>query len=783
MRGIATTVGRAIAWLARAAALLVWLVYSFFKWLLAATIVAAVFLALFIVVANMLFGVPADVAFRALDPNSEACRAPEGWSLLAHYGNDEELAVQSEREVDWAMRLRCSIQTHAIPGYQPVDSNGAPNGPKRPLIYDLAFLEFQENGDPYLLCNEDEYEKGRCNGTAYEPGAADADAHRSQLQALLQRLSLSDKNYVVVFIHGWRNNADVGNGNVSDLRVYAAHAARFVADRCAWGDQRFCGMRVTAIFLGWRGARTDEGRIRRNFQPLANALCRTRPCFVDDVANSIASIAAIFTLFDRKPVSEAVAPAAITALQAVATQIHLQKAFRTDDLAPCESDVGVAKPPTCEGGSADASRPQARMIVFGHSLGGNLLATGLEDEVTKLVVRHKPATSVQNAQTGTADFVPAPLGNLVVLINPASEAAKWTEIQRAVWRRIAMSNLDMARLQDFEAGHAFFRDEQRPVVISATAARDWPPGGVRVTDCAELMRLAKSGNLNEDISGLLREYDAEAKRELRLIDYDWATYDLFPAFRFDFRPAASSLERFARRRPAATDAGKAPSFGRPRDPYPDLADLCTTGRTFGVAGWLAHRLGDALRVFPFMNTDIEQTHTIGQLDPPRASDDITSSRGFSGRPFGTTHELVGWDADAPAARRTVELAHGSGKKEVSLGYADVVGGDAGCPRATGWLSKARAAKRIKNSGSSAIRWDAADVAEGFRPALRFEHGFSPAHLPPITRANDPFWNLRALDNALAEHDGYLLSSFICAMQQLVLDDITDIPPVSPPSGP
>ena len=64
-----------------------------------------------------------------------------------------------------------------------------------------------------------------------------------------------------------------------------------------------------------------------------------------------------------------------------------------------------------------------------------------------------------------------------------------------------------------------------------------------------------------------------------------------------------------------------------------------------------------------------------------------------------------------------------------------------------------------------------------------EHGFYPAHLPPITRANDPFWNLRALDNALAEHDGYMLSSFICAMQQLVLDDVTDIPPLPRAPGP
>ena len=61
-----------------------------------------------------------------------------------------------------------------------------------------------------------------------------------------------------------------------------------------------------------------------------------------------------------------------------------------------------------------------------------------------------------------------------------------------------------------------------------------------------------------------------------------------------------------------------------------------------------------------------------------------------------------------------------------------------------------------------------------RPALRFTHGFKLAGLAAITRPTDPFWNLRALDNALAQHDGYMLTSFICAMQQLILDDPTEV---------
>lgn len=40
--------------------------------------------------------------------------------------------------------------------------------------------------------------------------------------------------------------------------------------------------------------------------------------------------------------------------------------------------------------------------------------------------------------------------------------------------------------------------------------------------------------------------------------------------------------------------------------------------------------------------------------------------------------------------------------------------------------------------------------------------------------------MRAFDTALARHDGFMLSSFICAMNQLVMDDITAFTPPAAP---
>jgi hypothetical protein len=703
--------------------------------------------ALVIILTNAFISVPYNVAFRALDPNSPACRSGEPWMVLAEVGNDEWRAIERKTDqgkpVDWEERLRCSIQTHAIPGYEPRE--GFEVGAAITLAYDLAFLEFQENGDPYVLCDEREYEGRQCDGD-FRPTPGGKELHRSQLDALLDRLSRNgDRNYVVVFVHGWRNTADIGNGNVADLRTYAAHAARNVVDRCIGGDARFCGMKVTAIYVGWRGARTDEARLTNWGSVAAKPFCGAKHCWVNSVFENWAAISAVFTLFDRKPVSETIAPSVISALRAVESGISLQDAFSQVDLAPCEFKPSGKDPLGCSTQGDNNSGPQSRMIVFGHSLGGNVLATGLRDTAVKEVDRHVPG-----------DFVPSPLGNLVVLINPASEAAKWTAIQRAVWNRIAMYNSDKGRDEDQKQGALFFRAEQRPVLVSVTSARDWPPDGIWPSDCADLLKLVGK-KLPEQDQAILQAFANEVRRRNMDVEYDWATYDAFPAFRFDFRPLASSLEQPSQVRPELRYAHTAKAI---------LLAGCASSPPASAGARITRGLSAVLRTFPFMNTDVEQTHTIGQLDPPRSVQSLTSNQGVSARPVGTTHQLVGW-----SSRGGGQDPSSANKMERTRGYVGARDQEDSCPQALHWLSQARDYQY--RHYDSLDQWDAADVERG-KPALHFQHGYYPAHLPPITHGYDPFWNMRVLDDALTAHDGYMLSSFICAMQQLVLDDITVI---------
>jgi hypothetical protein len=45
----------------------------------------------------------------------------------------------------------------------------------------------------------------------------------------------------------------------------------------------------------------------------------------------------------------------------------------------------------------------------------------------------------------------------------------------------------------------------------------------------------------------------------------------------------------------------------------------------------------------------------------------------------------------------------------------------------------------------------------------------------IITSNDPMWNIRAYDNVVALHDGYVSYPLICALNQLVMDDVASEP--------
>jgi hypothetical protein len=658
---------------------------------------------------------PKDRAYRDIDPNVTFCREglEKGWTILADQGRaragqlmqaddggwadptDDEAAVVA-RDASWGGRFSCALQHHVVPSAQPRG---------RPLDYYLGFLELKEDGEPYALVSADagsteiQIDAAMLQHAAENQmrqqhmAASQVNPMQSQLDVLERHLA-TGSNLVLVFIHGWRHDAHVGDSNVADLRLYAAHVARFIRQRCAV-DPSYCDMRVTAIYVGWRGARVDEPGLKNLFGETLGGL--------------VGTLSAGTTLFDRKPVSESVAPGAISALRGIEAV-----------LAPS--------------GALDGRHN--RMLVVGHSLGGNMLATGLKDDLIKMVRRHQPGT-----------LLPPVLGDLVVLVNPAAEATKWTAVQREVWTRTAFFTDASTPAEIVIRDNEFFPDRQKPVVVSITAALAFPAGGLRAGDCAwigldldDRFRAARA-RIRERLAATDTMFDSG-------VDYDWATHDLFPTFKFDFRPAAAYLDRLAAhfegRQPAGQDCQK------PRAP----------GLLAALETLPLRAMAVVLGTFPFQVTAAEESHTIGNLDPPRPAAGVLADALPSAAPFGTTHELQGHHASG------IEPHHP---------YATLADAPIDCPLSNRWLSRARAAQKQQYG----LFWDSDNlaaeepgVAGQGPPSAQFLHGLKLTGLAPITRANDPFWNMRAFDNALSRHDGYRLSSFICAVAQLVLDDTT-----------
>ena len=664
---------------------------------------------------NFVLPTSRDVAYRNLHPRSAPCQAElsDGWTMRptdqtktvavtddngwSDTTNDELRAAGSDKSA--VLKLRCALQKHIV--------RSATADRTKDLVYHLGFLEFKESGEPYPLVDVDAAghdvvpSQQLINPVTSAPGR---QLMISQLDVLKAQLS-QGSNYVIVFIHGWRHDASLGDPNVADLRHYAAHAVRFLRRRCEI-EQRYCDTKVTAIYVGWRGARVNEAALTRY-------LGKT-------IGGTIGSLATMATLFDRKPVSEQVAPGAISALRSLSAL-----------LAPTNID-----------GSPKPNAPLNKMIVFGHSLGGNMLATGLEDDLIKQVERHKPGT----------DMTPV-LGNLVVLINPASEAVKWTSVQRAVWKRIAFHYDDDTTSDDLVAGHRFFPLDQRPTMVAVTSALTFPPGGLRRSDC-EWQDLNFSDDNQQGARDDLRNKAArgvDAK-----VDYDWATQEMFPTFKWDARPLALLIQR----QEAVWDNEPVPGQSCKLPHY-----LSWWHRPLAR---VMHWASDLLLVLPFQTTDKEQSHTIGHLDPPRPAGGALIDYLTSAQPFGTTHELYGLSRNKP---------------ETHNPYTSLADADLRCEPSNNWLTRARRHPKVAPSGTY---WDSASLAPSTpgaigenAPAAQFLHGFRLGGTAAITRANDPYWNMRAYDNALARHDGYRLSSFICAMNQLVMDDITDAPAALP----
>ena len=278
------------------------------------------------------------------------------------YWQYSALEVQRQKNMTWLKRLK---RMFYIPNemmrrerslYSDHDGN-----------YVLAILEFDDQGWLY---------------------------EESQFQKLKAYLATHqhERHVVMVFIHGWRHNAEGFDDNLEHIRgLLKANAVSERYRPAADGPRKVLG-----VYLAWRG-RTVA------LPPLE-----------------------YLTFFSRK------AAAGRVALGAVREALARLKTFQ--DLGPTDQQT---------------NKPLTRLVVSGHSFGALILFSAVCEYLIETVVR------------GDMDVCPdakllSQFGDVVILINPAFEAARFQPLQDLV------SGIDWSG-----------KVGQRSIFIAITAANDW----------------------------------------------------------------------------------------------------------------------------------------------------------------------------------------------------------------------------------------------------------------------------------------------------------------------
>jgi len=309
-----------------------------------------------------------------------------------------------------------------------------------------------------------------------------------------------------------------------------------------------------------------------------------------------------------------------------------------------------------------------------------------------------------------------------------------------------------------KADAGFFAPNQPPVYLSITSAFSWPSAALTQ------LELKKLGGREE-----------ETDEMKSFAQYDSATHDAFPFFKGNFQPLSETLDRLAAWFPKSK-RGDATFFPDKSicGEWKIVADACqnATVRTLRFVAAVTRNV-------PFTKAVSDDTLTIGHMDPVRPPyDGYSSSAWQSPLPFGTTSELV--------VNNTI--GHPTLYNNAGSAYLSE------CAIVDGWLWRARRNPSLApfegwDSGYSHIRSgkvvpdkDTPNVTP-IRPRptdnghleIQFRQYLLKSGTESIITSNDPMWNIRAYDTTLAFHDGYVSYPLICALNQLVMDDVASEP--------
>ena len=193
---------------------------------------------------------------------------------------------------------------------------------------------------------------------------------RDQMEVVLEeyyKIAIREDVIVTVFVHGWHHSAAPGDSNVESFKRLLAQISH--TETFASQQEKRAKRKILGVYIGWRG---DSLEI-----PLLNHL----------------------TFWERKNTAQEIGLQGVTeVLLKLEEIVNVKAGFETSEPKPLKS----------------------RMVVIGHSFGGAVAYTALQQMLTDRFISSKPGKTFQGIAKG--------FGNLVILINPAFEALRFSTL-------------------------------------------------------------------------------------------------------------------------------------------------------------------------------------------------------------------------------------------------------------------------------------------------------------------------------------------------------------------
>jgi hypothetical protein len=195
---------------------------------------------------------------------------------------------------------------------------------------------------------------------------------REQMKAVLDtysQISGSGDVVVAVFVHGWQHNAAPGDSNVESFKQLLAHVSH--SETLASQQDKRAKRKVLGVYIGWRGD------------------------------SSVLPIVKYATFWDRKNTANKVGIGGVTeVLLKLAKIVNVKRAIE------------------------ETSKPRplntSRIVVIGHSFGGQVVYTALQEVLAERFVDSRGYKKDQENAKG--------FGSLIVLMNPAFEALRFSTL-------------------------------------------------------------------------------------------------------------------------------------------------------------------------------------------------------------------------------------------------------------------------------------------------------------------------------------------------------------------